>query len=154
VDNGRDADVGLGLPCDGVGIVGAQIAEDAGRWAGYGLVEVCVGGDGRALIVVKDGEGFETLFEINIVGRDNHVRLDAGGNCGGIGRGHLGLGLVGSAAKHLLEAEGSSAATDGEDEASGKGVEEDGRAMAWSRIMSRCSLTADLRKSAKREGQK
>jgi len=57
MDDCGDAYVGLRLPGDGVGRVGAEIVEDAGGWSGDGLVEVARGGEGCALLVVEDDEG-------------------------------------------------------------------------------------------------
>jgi hypothetical protein len=57
MNDGSDSDVGLRLPGNGVGGVGAEIVEDARRWCGECLVQVPGAGDGCALIVVEDGEG-------------------------------------------------------------------------------------------------
>src|ERR1700738_936867 len=102
MDHCGDADVWLRLPCDGVRIVTAKILEYPAGWAGDGLVEVSVGGGGRALVVVKDGEGLEAALQIDVVTGDGLLGFNTGFDFGGIGGGHLDLRLVSSTTKHLL----------------------------------------------------
>jgi len=90
------------------------------------LVEVARGGEGCALVAVEDDEGLETAFEIDVVAWEGFAGIGAGGDLGGVEGGHLGLGLVGSAAEQSLEDEGREGAEEGEDDSEGKGVEEDG----------------------------
>lgn len=126
LDNGSNADVRPGLPCNGVALVRAEIVEDAGRRSWDGLVEVASGDGGRSLIVIKDGERFQATFKIDGVMRDDLIGLHAGSNLGSIGIGHLRLGLVGSAAKHLLESGRCGTSAEREDKAEDQSVKEDG----------------------------
>lgn len=122
----RDAYVWLRLPADGVGMVSAEIVEDAAGRGRDGLVQVAVGRGGHALIVVEDDKGLEASLQIDVVAGDGFFGLDAGCDLGGVEVGHLSLGLVGSAAKHVLESEGSGGTPKSEDKTEGESVEEDG----------------------------
>src|ERR1017187_7856941 len=122
----RDANAGLRLPGDAVGVVGAKIVEDSDGRRGDGLIQIAVGAYGSAGVVVEDHEGFEALLKIDGAGWDDVFGFAAGRDLRGVGAGHLDLGLVGASAKHLLKDERRGSAHEGEDEAEGESVEEDG----------------------------